>query len=151
MHRIKVILPPLDGNGIQEIREGGIIRPYLPNKCLSFYLQEHILLQSILILSVVVDGKRSRSCARIDKRNISHTLSMKAIDEIWETLVSYLIIVDKITVVLHVVDIRPHHIKGDVVASVTLQDTLEDIQTSIAVSALVPSKTPLRNKYRLSN
>jgi hypothetical protein len=76
---------------------------------------------------------------------------MKAIDEIRETLVSYLIIVDKITVVLHVVDIRPHHIKGDVVASVTLQDTLEDIQASIAVSALVPSKTPLRNKYRLSN
>jgi hypothetical protein len=139
MHRIKVILPPLDSNGVQEIREGGIIRPYLPNKRLSFYLQEHILLQSILILSVVVDGKRSCSCARIDKRNISHTLSMKAIDEIRETLVSYLIVVDKVTVVLHVVDIRPHHIKGDVVASVTLQDTLEDIQTSIAVSALIPS------------
>jgi hypothetical protein len=151
MHRIEVILPPLDSNGVQEIREGSIIRPYLPNKRLPFYLQEHILLQSILILSVVVNGKRSRSCARIDKRDISHALSMKAIDEIRETLVSYLIVIDKVTVVLHVVDIRPHHIKGDVVASVTLQDTLEDIQASIAVSALVPSKTPLRNKYRLSN
>jgi hypothetical protein len=139
MHRIKVILPPLDSNGVQEIREGGIIRPYLPNKCLPLYLQENILLQSILILSVVINRKRSRSCARIDKRDISHTLSVKAIDEIGEALVSYLIVVDKVTVVLHVVDVRPHHIKGDVVTSVTLQDTLEDIQTSIAISALVPS------------
>jgi hypothetical protein len=124
MHRIKVILPPLDGNGIQEIRESGIIRPYLPNKGLSLYLQENIFLKSILILSVIINWKRSRRCASINERHISHALSVKTVDEIWETLVRYFIVIDKVAIVFHVVDVGPHHIKWDVVASVALQNTL---------------------------
>ena len=151
MHRIKVILPPFDGNGVKEIREGGIIRPYLTNKGLSLYLQENILLKSILILGVIVNRKRSCGCASINERNISHTLSMKTVDKIWETLVCYFIIIDKVTIIFHIVDIRPHHIKWDVVTSVSLQHTLKNIQGSITISALIPSKTPLRNKYRFSD
>ena len=71
---------------------------------------------------------------------------MKTIDEIRETLVCYLIIIDKITIVLHVVDVGPHHIKRNIVGPVSLEDTLKNIQISVAISALVPSKTPLRNE-----
>ena len=124
MHSIKVILPPLDGNWVQEIRECGIIGPHLANKCLSLYLQEHILLKPILILSVIVNRKRSRSSAGINERHISHTLSMKTVYEIGKSLVGYFIVIDKVAIIFHVVDVGPHYIKRDVVASVALQHTL---------------------------
>ena len=103
-------MPPGDGFGVKEIGESGIIGPYLANENLSLNLQENILLQPILIGSVVVLRQRSGSSPRVDKWNIAHALLVKRVYEVREALVGDLVVVDEVAVVLHVVDVGPHHI-----------------------------------------
>jgi hypothetical protein len=105
VHRVEVILPPLNGSGVEEIREGCVIWPYLSDKDLTLNLQEDILCDTILILSVVILRKRPGCGTSIDEGHIAHALLVKRVDKVRKTLVGNLIIVDEVTIVLHVVDV----------------------------------------------
>jgi hypothetical protein len=105
VHRIEVILPPLNGSGVEEIREGCVVRPHLPDKDLTLNLQEYILCDTILILSVVILRKGPGCGTSIYEGDITHALLVKRVDKVRETLVGNLIIVDEVPIVLHVVDV----------------------------------------------
>jgi hypothetical protein len=56
VHAVQVGLPPSDGNWVEEIREGGIVGPHLPDEDFAVDLHENIVLHSILVGRVVVGG-----------------------------------------------------------------------------------------------
>jgi hypothetical protein len=57
----------------------------------------------------------------------------------------------KVSVWVEIVNIRPRNIKRDVVFVIAIKDSLQILNWSVTPSALVPSKSPLRNEDRITN
>jgi len=127
LHAAQVVLPPLDSCGVEEIWERCVIRPYLPNECLSIKLQEYSCLLPINVCSVIILRKRTCRSTSIENRNIFHTLIVEIFDEIGKSLECNLGIINEVSIVLHVVYVGPHHIKRDAVVAISREDLFQDI------------------------
>jgi len=105
------------------------------------------LLLSSLISRVVL----SHSNARIDDRHELQGLIVIQIIDIGLKVAKVKLINYEVLIVVHVVDVSPLSIKGDIVFLVIINNLLVLIDSAEAVFALMPSEGPLRHQNWLAN
>jgi len=155
MEVIKLSSPPACGVRVLVVGVGCFVGPHLADKDLPIELQEDILVHSVVECFVVTVGSVGYSC--IDDRNELHVHGVESVDDGRKPIegagVTSLVLlrVGEISVVLHVVDINPLSVEGDLVVNVALERFLELSIIVIAPAALVPSESPLGDKIWGSN
>ena len=139
MHQAKVGLPPVDSAVVEEIRKGCVVWPDLAYEDIMIIdFNEDFFLLAIEVLGVVLGNLRACGNACVENGDPLHAESMEMVDELWQTLESYLVIVVEVAIVRHVISICPKDVQREVTLLVSVQNILERIEVAIVIAALVP-------------